>query len=370
MQELPVARQRHVILVQDSMTQHQCFLLSANPPLQMSLFDDTSNANVLTGLCAWKNRGPEFWINLSRIELRSVALFIGLVITTSKRILVSHAFVLVHAVVGSSYPSPTGTAQKLHGLLVHFERHLQGHGLEYVDELTVDHVQEYMWSAQKTASGYMRVLPRTAANRQWAIRQFLGALEGEGFWEGPDLTGDTVTRGASDSSRPMTSREIEGVQAIVSGTLMSTGDDVLVALSLAGGDASEVGLVRLCDVDLASQTVTFHGEAQRTAPLSKWACERISLFLAENDREHTQRIAVAEFVNDQSVARTVTTRLMNVMRMSGIQSNRRVTAKSLRLGSAVEVLHQHGLEASARFLGNQSLDATARMLNYNWWVNE
>ncbi len=338
--------------------------------MQLSLFDDTSNAKVLTGLCAWKNRGPECWINLSRIELRSVALFVGLMITTSRRVVLSHAFVLVHAVVGSSYPSPTGTAQKLHGLLLHFERHLRGHGLESVNELTVDHVQEYMWSAQKTVSGYTHVSPRTAANRQWAIRQFLGALEAEGIWEGPDLTGDTVTRGESDSSRPMTSREIERLQAIVSGTLISTGDDVLVALSLAGGDASEVGLVRLCDVDLASQKVTFHGEAQRKAPLSNWACERISLFLEENDRELTQRIAVADFVNDQSVARTVTTRLMNVMRMSGIRSNTGVTAKSLRLGAAVEVLHQHGLEASARFLGNQSLDATARMLNYDWWANE
>jgi hypothetical protein len=32
------------------------------------------------------------------------------------------------------------------------------------------------------------------------------------------------------------------------------------------------------------------------------------------------------------------------------------------------VLEAQGLEAAALFLGNNSLDATARMLRYEWWV--
>jgi hypothetical protein len=81
-------------------------------------------------------------------------------------------------------------------------------------------------------------------------------------------------------------------------------------------------------------------------------------------------LAVADFVTSENVARTVNTRLMNVMRMTGFRSGSGVTAKSIRLGAAMVVLEAQGLEAAAMFLGNNSLDATARMLRYEWWVTK
>ena len=45
-----------------------------------------------------------------------------------------------------------------------------------------------------------------------------------------------------------------------------------------------------------------------------------------------------------------------------------VTAKSIRLGVAQQVLHSDGLEAAARFLGSRSLDGTAASLRYEWSV--
>ena len=39
-----------------------------------------------------------------------------------KRVHLSDAFVLVHSLIEASYPAPTGTARKLHGLLIHFEK--------------------------------------------------------------------------------------------------------------------------------------------------------------------------------------------------------------------------------------------------------
>ena len=139
---------------------------------------------------------------------------------------------------------------------------------------------------------------------------------------------------------------------------------------MSGASANEAGLVRACDVDLANMVVHFHGENPRIAVLTEWACNRIALFLSENHRGNDQRLAVADFVTTENVARTVNTRLMNVMRMTGFRSGSGVTAKSIRLGAAMVVLEAQGLEAAALFLGNNSLDATARMLRYEWWVTK
>jgi hypothetical protein len=345
--------------------------LPEHPPKQLELF---SSDKVCGGNGAGHNRQTEttkiFWINLTKAQNRNVALSVGAKMVRDKRKRLDDAFVLVHSLIESSYPAPTGTARKLHGLLVHFEKDLRAHGLEFLDEITADHVLQHMWSARKTKHGYAQVSPRTAGNRQWGYRFFQMVMGSEGFNDGFDLSGDTVLRGEPESPRPLNLLELDSVIGMVDSTLISAGEDVLVALSMSGASANEAGLVRACDVDLANMVVHFRGENPRIAVLTEWACNRIALFLSENHRGNDQRLAVADFVTTENVARTVNTRLMNVMRMTGFRSGSGVTAKSIRLGAAMVVLEAQGLEAAALFLGNNSLDATARMLRYEWWVTK
>lgn len=363
--------QANVILVVDTMFHRQREPLPELPPEQLELF---SSDNVCGDNGAGHNRQTEttkiFWINLSKAQNRLVALSVGAKMANDKRKRLSDAFALAHALIESSYPAPTGTARKLHGLLIHFEKDLQAHGLEFLDEITADHVLQHMWSARKTKHGFSEVSPRTAGNRQWAYRFFQTVMAAEGFTDGFDLSGDTVSRGEPESPRPLTLLELDSVVAMVNSTLISTGEDLLVAFSMSGATANEAGLVRACDVDLANEVVHFRGENPRSAVLTEWASQRIALFLSENHREGEQRLAVADFVTAENVARTVNTRLMNVMRMTGFRSGSGVTAKSIRLGAATVVLESQGLEAAALFLGNNSLDATARMLRYEWWVTQ
>jgi|GEM_PF-1092783 len=341
------------------------------PPIQLELF---SSDNVCGGNGAGHNRQTEttkiFWINLTKAQNRNVALFVEAKMAHDKRKRLDDAFALVHALIESSYPAPTGTAGKLHGLLIHLEKDLQAHGLEFLDEITADHVLQYMWSARKTIHGFAEVSSRTAGNRQWAYRFFQTIMGTEGFTDGFDLSGDTVSRGEPESPRPLNLLELDSVVAMVESKLISTGEDLLVEFSMSGATAQEAGLVRACDVDLANKVVYFHGERPRIAVLTEWGCNRIALFLSENYREGEQRLAVADFVTTENVARTVNTRLMNVMRMTGFRSGSGVTAKSIRLGAATVVLESQGLKAAALFLGNNSLDATARMLRYEWRVSK
>jgi hypothetical protein len=345
--------------------------LPEHPHKQLVLFNsDCAVKGNGSGIDERIETKKNFWMDLSKLQNRGVAFFVGVKMKRDRRIRLHDAFVLVHSLIESSYPAPTGTARKLHGLLTHFESDLEAHGLEFYDEITADHVQQHIWSASKTKEGFKQVSPRTAANRQWAYRIFQGGMESEGFNEGFDLSGDTVARGEAESPRPLNQLEIDSLLGVVDSTLISTGEDLLVAFSLSGASALEAGLVRACDIDLENQLVQFHGENPRIATLTQWACGRVELFLNENKRESDQRLAVAEFVSYENVARTVNTRLMNVMRMAGFRSGSGVTAKSIRLGAADVVLELKGLEAAAVFLGNNSLDATARMLGYEWWATK
>ena len=45
-----------------------------------------------------------------------------------------------------------------------------------------------------------------------------------------------------------------------------------------------------------------------------------------------------------------------------------MTARSIRLTAAAEVLASEGIEAAAKLLGNNSLDTTAKALGHNWWA--
>ena len=63
---------------------------------------------------------------------------------------------------------------------------------------------------------------------------------------------------------------------------------------------------------------------------------------------------------------SVTVRLRDVIRSAGLASKPLVTARSIRLATAEQVRQASGIEAAARFLGNNSLDATATALAYRW----
>jgi hypothetical protein len=219
-----------VKLVANTMFLRQRTPLPEHPHKQLLLFQSdctvVGNGFGLNERIATKE---SFWLDLSKLQNRGVAYFVGVKMKLDWRVRLHDAFVLVHSLIESSYPAPTGTARKLHGLLKHFESDLEAHGLEFLDEITADHVQQHIWSASKTKDGFKQASPRTAANRQWAYRIFQRGMESEGFNESFDLSGDTVARGEAESPRPLNQLEIDSLLGVVDSTLISTGEDLLVA---------------------------------------------------------------------------------------------------------------------------------------------
>lgn len=276
---------------------------------------------------------------------------------------------LVIEAVRERYPNER-TATKVAREAERLFRFLMAHGAETWSDLKPEQVRQWLWAARAARSGrWKRAAQSTARNRQWAARAaFEEALRLGAPICPASLIGVPIPRQSpADTCRPLTDEEAHLVREhTVTGLLF--GYSLLVALSFAGGTATEVAGVRRCDVDLDIETVAFDGASARVNPLGAWPAEVIGLWL--NNRPTSPApddlLCVREHLSTNQAAHSVTVRLRRVLHDAGLGGRPGVSARSLRLTTAKKALERDGIEAAARFLGNVSLDTTAASLGYGW----
>lgn len=248
---------------------------------------------------------------------------------------------------------------------------LRACGAEHWDDVTAQLVRRWFWTARPDRSGRWReVAPSTAYNRRAAAKRLFEAAARLGAPIDPAaLVGDPIARSdAVTSTRPLTDKEARLVRAHAHTGLFVSRRLLLVALAFAGGTATEIALVRLCDLDVAAGTVALRGRAARTNPLGPWPAQAITKWLNnQHCAPHPDTVlCVSEDLSVERAAHCVTVRLGDVLRDAGLRRTPGVTARSLRLTTAAEVFEESGLIAAARFLGSLSLDSTAAALNFDW----
>jgi hypothetical protein len=164
----------------------------------------------------------------------------------------------------------------------------------------------------------------------------------------------------------MTESEINQMQVMTHNVLVPTGEELLLALALCGASAQEIAVVCTQDIDIDARLIQLWGVSERANPIDGWSLEVLD--------EAVIRIAdstpmvVRPDLPLQRAAHTLTVRLNKLVNQAGFSSETELTGVSIRLGAALRVFETDGLEAAAKFLGNQSLDATARALRYDWWA--
>ena len=263
------------------------------------------------------------------------------------------------------FPADNGTAAKCIKILRQLVATLQHNGVEYLHEITPEMLDDFFWMATRK-NGFHEPSSATAALRQWCCRTVLALLVDMGLWEGGDITGPTISREHGRSTRPMTDSEINQIQVMSHNVLVPNGDEILLALALCGGSASEIAGVCVEDIDIESSTIHLYGQSERLNPIDEWSLEVMS--------EAVMRIpdstpmVVRPDLPIQRAAHTLTVRLNKLVNQAGFSSDTELTGVSIRLGAARRVFETDGLEAAAKFLGNQSLYATARALRYDWWA--
>jgi integrase len=283
-----------------------------------------------------------------------------------ERVTVSDALAIVCAHFAAQYLKPA-TERKYRQNAQRLVRHLEAHGIEFIDEVTEQVVVDYLWSGRWRHGEIIDVSPTTASTCRSMTIAFFNVLINLGIWEHLPPVGPPIQRDYTDGSLPLTSAQLLRVEQAVSGSLFTSRASFLVALSQAGADAGEVAATTWGDINLDDGTVTLNLDSPRTNPLTPWGIEVLSA-ASRNGFEPHQRLCVHNSTSIRSGAQSVTVGLSNLLRDAGLGRVPGVTARSIRLGVAQQVLHTDGLEAAARFLGSRSLDGTAASLRYEWSV--
>ncbi len=243
-------------------------------------------------------------------------------------------------------------------------------GVTQWSEITPEFTLRWCWAGVRGSDGTWREpSPSTARNRQWvamtvfAVAAQLGARIDPHTAAGPRIEREPHPERAG----PVTDSEFRQIRGNADPGGGPTRRSVAVALYSSGASAPEAGDVRRRDVDLDAKTVKFSGPAARVCALDDWSVQTIHRYLrAHPETAPDDRLCVAATTAPEHAAQTVSTQLCRVINQAGFADRPDISARSIRLTAASQVLERDGIEAAARFLGSPSLDNTAEALGYDW----
>ena len=272
--------------------------------------------------------------------------------------------------LAARYGSKPATAQKAADLGAMLLQFLVASGASTLGDAAAALVTEWCWAARPDRSGrYRSVSPGTAKVRRWAARALFETAEMLGADIDPaalvgDPVGDVLP---AYSSRPLTDAEAIAVRQHADVGLWFSSRPVVAALAFAGGTNGEIGLVRTRDVNTDAGIVRFRGAAARTNRLDDWGCEAVDLHLRNRPEplDPDGRLCVSGSLAPERATHSITVRLRQVIVDAGLGAEPEVTARSIRLHTALGLARRDGIFAAAAFLGNTSLDRTAAALRLN-----
>lgn len=275
---------------------------------------------------------------------------------------------LAGAAAGVRFANPA-TRRKLTTLTGWLFRYLAASGAQRWADVTAEMTRGWCSAAARRRHRWAAPAPSTVRNRQWALTVVCDALDAAGAEVDAALRpGREARPPARRRSRPLTPAERKLVRAYADRGLVGSRRSAMVALAEAGASPAEIASARASDVDLEAGTVRLNPERPRVNPLTGWGAEAIGRVLVVNgiDPAEDTRLCVTGTAGADRAAQSVATRLCDVIRDAGLAEADAVTAGSIRLTAAAEVLARAGIEAAARFLGARSLDAAAAALGHDW----
>ena len=282
-------------------------------------------------------------------------------------ILIEPAITRVIDLVAERYRANVRTAAKLTGEAERLFRYLRTAGIERWEDATSEVVLSWCWAARQTpGSKHARPSVSTARNRQWAAMAVFEAAETLGLVsDGRRLAGERIPRSTDFVPvRPLTDDEATKVRGFADRGQLFSRRAVIVALAFAGATSGEIAAVHRSDVDLQAGTVRI---GERANPVCEWGQEMIGTFLQiQPGISGNGLLAVGQQIEADRRAHAVTVRLGEVISDAGLRGTAGVSASSVRLYTAKQILDSLGLEAAAWFLGSDSLTSVVKALGYDW----
>lgn len=149
------------------------------------------------------------------------------------------------------------------------------------------------------------------------------------------------------------------------------------ALLLAGAHTSELGYIRITDLDTTANTVWAHGSSKhrpRHLTLDTWAQrvigDRITYLTGQGADPEAIVCTGSDGSDAQRQARVCVT-VRDVLTRAGLTGTPGIKPSSLTAHAALRVFDDTGLiEAAARLLGSNSLDGVAVLIGHQWNAND
>ncbi|MBS9535917.1 site-specific integrase [Mycobacterium sp. M1] len=212
----------------------------------------------------------------------------------------------------------------------------------------------------------------TMHNRRAALRAFFRTARRLGLTLDDPTTDIELPDREATTVRPLHDEEAALVRLFAEHAT-PTRHAATTALLLVGAHTSELGHIRIDDIDPTTNTVWAHGSTKhrpRQLALDTWA-RRV---IADRIRHLSEQGAGAEAIvctgsegsDAQRQARVCVT-VRDVLTRAGLSTTPGIKPSSLTAHAARRVFDDTGrIEAAARLLGSGSLDGVATLIGYQW----
>ncbi|WP_334145090.1 hypothetical protein, partial [Rhabdothermincola sp.] len=269
-------------------------------------------------------------------------------------------------------PLTDATRRRLGELARRFAARLDATGVASITDATREDCEGFVWAPtrRRTPPSLHTVhLRRTALRAIYRTVTTLapGTVDPSA---GVDLPAKTGRR-----PRPLTDDELDRLRIAALGrTQQPLRAAAVIALAEASATSGEIPCIRWADVDLTASTVALPGAdpiKARTGVLTDWGTAVLGRWqracLPEPDHPVvTRRPSAATGHSAQAATANQLTRLL---RSAGLD-HRDIRPGSVRLWAAATALRRGGIEAAARTLGIDSLDAAADALDHRWQAHQ
>ncbi|WP_308161519.1 tyrosine-type recombinase/integrase [Mycolicibacterium goodii] len=265
------------------------------------------------------------------------------------------------------------TLDKFALLTRRFARFAAAHDITTLDAADADLVTKFVAAKGRTRHGVVGpAAVATMHNRRAALRAFFRTSRRLGLTLDDPTTDIAVPDREASTLRPLHDDEAALVR-LFSEHATPTRHAATTALLLAGAHTSELGYIRISDIDTTVHTARAHGSTKHRArhlPLDTWArrviYQRIAHLTQQRASAETIICTGSDGSDAQRQARVCVT-VRDVLTRAGLTGTAGIKPSSLTAHAARRVFNDTGrIEAAAQLTGSSSLDSTATLIGYRW----
>ena len=258
-------------------------------------------------------------------------------------------------------------------LLVRFTIFLdKGLRLDSVEQISVDHVGQFIRASISTPAGPRRPATATMHLRRSALRLYFQTLRQLGLGEGDPTIDLRLPPRSCLAVRPLTDDEIIVCRSFSLQTLTATRQPAAWALAEATARTSEIHHTLVSDLDFTNGRVWIHGSSKaepRWGSLSEWGASQLARRVGSLNNVLTDDPAVAYEGRGSGESGQVSSciAIAETLTRAGIGKEPDVRPGSVVAWAGRKVFEETGsIEEVARQLGMRSLDRAARFIGCGW----